>query len=274
MTPDPAVLVALATAVGALGTVGGLGGAVLLVPLLVVTGTDPLVAAPIGLATVAAGAVAAAPTQLAQGVVHHRLGMTVELPASVAALLSALVSTQVPGVALRISLAVVALAAGVVGLTRTTLHNPPQAPFVAEPATEWPGTLGGTYSHPDGPVPYQARRLGWGLGAMVVAGAVSGLAGVGGGFVKTPVMREIMWIPVKVAAATSTFTIGITSATALVVFAGQGRIDLDACVAAGLGGLLGGMVGARFQDRLAPATIRKVLAVVLVLIAPILVVTQ
>lgn len=274
MTLEPALLAALATGVAAIGTVGGIGGAVLLVPLLLVLGTDPLAAAPIGLATVAAGSIAAAPSQLHQGVVHHRLGLTIELPTSVAALLAALVSTHVPETGLRILVAVVALAAGLIGLTRTTLRNPPQAPFAAEPATEWPGTLGGTYQHPLGPVPYQARRLGLGLSTMVIAGAISGLAGVGGGFVKTPVMREIMWIPVKVAAATSTFTVGITSATSLVVFAGQGRINVDHCVAAGLGGLLGGLLGAWFQDRLEPGAIRRVLGVVLVVIAPILVVVQ
>lgn len=274
MILEPAVLIPLATMVAALGTLGGLGGAVLLVPLLVATGTDPLVAAPIGLATVAAGSLAAAPRQLAQGVVHHRLGLVVELPASAAALGAALVSTQVPETGLRLLVALVALAAGIVGLSRTALRNPPQASFVAEPAIEWPGTLGGTYHHARGPVPYQARRVGLGMSTMIIAGAVTGLSGVSGGFVKTPVMREIMWIPTKVAAATTTFTVGITSATALVVFAGQGRIDLDHAVAAGLGGLLGGIGGALAQDRMEPGAIRRVMAVVLILIAPVLVVTQ
>jgi uncharacterized protein len=273
VTIDPLLLVALAALTAALGTVGGLGGAVLLVPLLVATGTDPLVAAPIGLTTVVAGAIAAAPDQLAQGVVHQRLGVTVELPASAAALVAALFSAQAAPGLLRWLLAATAAAAGIVGLTRTVLHNPPQPQFAAEPAAEWPGTLAGTYQSPSGPIPYQARRLPLGLSAMLVAGAVSGLAGVGGGFVKTPIMRELMWIPVKVAAATSTFTVGITSATSLIVFAGQGRIDLELCVAAGLGGLIGGVAGAHLQDHLPPPVIRRILAVVLLCIAPILVVT-
>ncbi len=273
MSLDPATLVVLAAFTAAIGTVGGLGGAVLLVPVLVATGTDPLVAAPIGLTTVAAGAVAAAPEQLAQGLVHHRLGVTVELPASAAALVAALLSAEVPGGVLRGALAVTALAAGFAGLTRHVLRNPPQASFVAEPATEWPGTLGGTYQHPSGPIPYQARRVPLGTGAMIAAGTVAGMAGIGGGFLKTPIMREVMWIPVKVAAATSTFTVGITSATALIVFAGQGRVDLDLCVAAGLGGLIGGTVGTTLQDRLSPGAVRRVLAVVLLAIAPVVVVT-
>lgn len=273
MTIEPPLLVAVATFTAAVGTIGGLGGAVLLVPLLVAAGLDPMVAAPVGLTTVAAGALAAAPEQLARGLVHHRLGVTVELPASAAALVTALMSPSISSEVLRYLLAATALAAGLAGLTRTALRNEPQAPFVAEPATEWPGTLGGTYQHPDGPVPYQARRVPLGLGAMIVAGAVSGMAGVGGGFVKTPIMREIMWIPIKVAAATSTFTVGITAATALLVFAGQGRIDAPLCVAAGLGGLIGGLVGAPVQEHISPVVVRRVLAVVLIVIAPALVVS-
>lgn len=273
MTIDPLALVMLAMVTAAVGTLGGLGGAVLLVPFLVATGTDPLIAAPIGLTTVVAGAIAAAPNQLAQGLVHQRLGVTIELPASAAALVAAIASASAAPGLLRALLAATAAAAGIVGLTRTPLRNPPQPEFVAEPPAEWPGTLAGTYQGPGGPIPYQARRVPLGLVAMLGAGAISGLAGVGGGFVKTPIMREIMWVPVKVAAATSTFTVGITSATALIVFAGQGRIDLELCAAAGLGGLVGGVVGAQLQDRLPPAMIRRILSLVLLAIAPILVVS-
>jgi len=274
VTLDPLVLAPLAAAAAMAGTIGGFGGAVLLVPVLVTLGVDPLDAAPIGVVTVASGALSAAPNQLRSGLVHQRLGIVVEIPASAAAVVAALVSVHVPGTGLRVALAAVALAAGVVGLSKAALHNPPRPEFVAEPPAEWPGTLGGTYSGPGGPVPYHARRVPLGLVAMAGAGTVSGLTGTGGGFVKTPVMREIMWIPVKVAAATSTFSTGITAATTLVVFAGQGRVDLHQAAAAGFGGILGGFVGARVQDRLAPATVRRVLSVALIVIAAVLVVAR
>jgi uncharacterized protein len=269
---DPLPLLALAAVAGTLGTLGGLGGAVLLVPFLVVTGTDPLVAAPIGLVMVGAASLAAAPAQLAHGLVHHRLGLTVEIPASAAALLGALWSVHAPDTALRGVLVVVVLGSAIAGLTRAEPHNQPRPEFIAEPPAEWPGTLSGTYLVPSGPVPYRARRLPFGLAAMVGAGAMSGLAGVSGGFVKTPVMREIMWIPVKVAAATSTFTVSITTATALLAFWGQGRIDAEASAAAGLGGLIGGVVGAWLQDRMEPTLLRRFLAAVLFGVAVMLVV--
>jgi uncharacterized protein len=269
---EPAVLAALAAAAAMAGTIGGFGGAILLVPILVTAGMDPLEAAPIGVVTVGAGALSAAPSQLASGLVHHRLGATIEVPASAAAVVAALGSVHVSQTGLRLVLAGVALVAGAVGLSRAALHNPPRPEFVAEPPAEWPGTLGGTYSGPGGAVPYHARRIRLGLIAMLGAGAVSGLSGTGGGFIKTPVMREVMWIPVKVAAATSTFTMGVTAASTLLVFASQGRLDPHLSAAAGAGGIMGGFVGARIQERLAPALVRRVLAVALVIIAIVLVV--
>ena len=102
---------------------------------------------------------------------------------------------------------------------------------------------------------------------MTIGGAVAGLTGVGGGFLKTPVMSEVMHVPVKVAAATTTFMTGITAAAGLAVFARQGRgevVDLGAVI---LGALVGGRVGSVLQSGVSPLATRRVLAVVLVVVA-------
>ena len=273
MISSPA-LVALAVAAASIGTLGGIGGAVLLVPALVLAGLEPAVAAPLGLVTVAASSLSAAPGQLARGLVHHRIGVTLELAASATAVLAALVSHRVDDDVLQIVLAVSAAAAGVVGLASGPMRNQPQAQFVAEPPAEWPGTLGGAYAGPGGTIPYRARRVPLGIAAMTFAGAVTGLSGVSGGFIKTPVMRELMGIPVKVAAATTTFTVGVTAAASLFVFAVQGRIDAHDAAAVAVGGLLGGVVGARAQDLLSPVLVRRVLAVVLRVVSVVLVVAR
>jgi uncharacterized membrane protein YfcA len=83
-------------------------------------------------------------------------------------------------------------------------------------------------------------------------------------------MRELMGIPVKVAAATTTFSVGITAAASLLVFAVQGRIQVHDAAAVAIGGLLGGVVGARVQDRLSPVIVRRFLGVVLILVAIVL----
>jgi uncharacterized membrane protein YfcA len=106
---------------------------------------------------------------------------------------------------------------------------------------------------------------------MTLAGVVTGLAGVGGGFLKTPLSSEVMRLPAKVAAATSTFTIGLTASVALILMAIDGRIVASDAALVVLGALLGGTIGARVQTRLAPPVVRRITAVVLVVIAIVLV---
>jgi hypothetical protein len=265
-----ATLIVLSVVAAALGALGGLGGATILVPVLVLVGVDPIEAAPLGLLTVAAGSLAAAATQLNEGVVHHRLGVTLETAASAGAILGAAVSESLSASTLSRVLALSAIVAAVAGGRRKGMRNVPQGEFAGEPAGEWPGTLSGVYTSAQGPVPYQARRLPLGLGAMAGAGLISGLAGVGGGFIKTPAMSEIMHVPVKVAAATTTFTLGITASAGLIVYAGQGRIDLVPSAAVVLGGLGGGLVGARVQQVMAPQRVRRVLSALLLVVGAIL----
>jgi uncharacterized membrane protein YfcA len=268
------VLIGLSLVTAALGTVGGLGGAMFLVPVLVVCGVDPLVAAPLGILTVAAGSLSAAPRQLEEGLVHHRLGVVLEIAASLGAIGGAVLSANISETLLSRILGLLAIAIALAGLRRTGLRNPPHGHFSLETPGEWPGTLAGAYRlRPDEVVPYQARLVPAGLAAMVASGVIAGLAGVGGGFIKTPAMREIMHVPIKVAAATTTFTVGITAATSLVVFISQGRLDYEGGAAVVVGGLIGGFVGSRIQSQLRPPVVRVVLSAALAIIGVVLVVT-
>lgn len=254
------------------GSLGGIGGAVLLVPVLTLLGIDPKIAAAFGMLSVAGGALASAPRQLGDGVVHHRLGIVLEIAASGGALAGALLGAVISASLLSRGLAVVAIVAAVAGATRKGLRNKPDELFSEEPPGEWPGSLSGAYRLDGELVPYRAQRLPVGMVAMGGAGLVAGLAGVGGGFIKTPIMSEIMKVPVRVAAATSTFTVGITAATSLIVFAGQDRIEYHRGAGIITGGLIGGQLGARLQQRVHPLVIRRVLSVVLVAIGILLLV--
>lgn len=268
---NPLLLGLLALLTSGIGALGGLGGAVLLVPLMVVLGLSPAEAAPIGLLSVGAGTLTAGIPELREGLVHHRLGVSVELGVATGTFVGAFASAAISARALSIILAVIVVVAALAGAFRKGIRNRPDVTFVAETPGEWPGTLGGTYRLGEASVPYQARRLLLGLPAMLVAGVVAGLSGVGGGFLKTPAMTEVMHVPVKVAAATATFSVGITAASGLIVYASQGRIDTQLGAAAVLGGLLGGSLGARLQGILAPTKVRRALSVVLVVVAVLLV---
>ncbi len=266
------LLMLLALGTASLGALGGLGGAVILVPLLVLTGTPAREAAPLGLLSVASTSMAAGPRQLAELTVHHRIGVTTEMAASTGAILGALLSGAVgrpssPGcwpwwpwgrpwpasVAATKSHAVATDPADVDG-----------------DLGERRGTLSGTF-RADGIVRrYRARNLPGALAVMSLAGLVAGISGASGGFIKTPATSEIMHVPVKVAASTTTFTTGITSAAALLVFAAHGRVNLEHAGPVIAGSLVGGHLGALFQASLDAAALRRFLAGVLLAVSALL----
>jgi len=265
--PSVAILCLLGTFCAFLGAVAGIGGATVLVPLLLLSGVEPRLAAPLGMITVAAGSLAAASRQLDDGVVHHRLGLSVELFASIGTVTGALLSASISEVWLARMLGTAALIGAIAAIARKGVRNKPSGIFDDESAGEWPGTLGGTYTLKDAVVPYQAKNVGFGLGISVFTGIVSGLAGVGGGFMKTPTMSEVMKVPVKVAAATSTFISGITASTALLIYGIQGRVEVRPAAAVVLGALIGGFSGARLQSRLNASTVRKMTGLLLAAVA-------
>ena len=266
-------LAVLGMLTAALGAVGGLGGAVILVPVLVFTGKDIVEAAPLGLISVAAGSLAAGSLQLRERTVNHRLGVATETASTLGALTGALVAGAVSETILRYVLAAVAFGTAVLGGRRKGLRNLPDPDLGPDDVGERPGTLAGAYPLRTEVVPYQAVRLPAGLGAMGLAGLVAGLAGTSGGFLKTPAMSELMRVPVKVAAATTTFTVGVTSAAALVVMGLQGRISPIPAAAVAFGSLIGARAGARVQGRISPPLVRRVLTAALVVVAVMLVAT-
>lgn len=272
--PEVLLLVGLAAATSGIGALGGLGGAVILVPALVLAGWSPVAAAPLGLISVAAGSVAAGARQLSERSVNHRIGVTTELAATAGAVVGALVADRFPDDFLIYLLAAVALGAAFMGGRRKGLRNPPRPELGMEDVGERVGSLAGAYPVHGGVASYETRRLPLGLALMSVAGLVAGTTGASGGFIKTPATSEVMHVPTKVAASTTTFTIGITASAALVVFALGGRLDIQQSAAVVFGSLAGGLIGAVVQSRLHPAHVRRALSVVLVLIAVALVVTR
>lgn len=258
------LLVLAAFATTAAGTVGGIGGAVLLVPLLLLSGLEPAEAAPLGLMAVAAGSIAAGASQIDDGVVHHRLGVTIEIVASAGAVGGALLASTLSAAVLERLLGAIALVAATAGFLRRPVTAPAPPGFSAETSGEWPGTLGGTFRIGGDVVAYQAKRVASSLGVMAVAGVVAGLSGTSGGFVKTPAMTHLMGVPVRVAAATTVFVAGVTSAAALLVYAARGGIDVTDGAAAVLGALAGGRAGAALQRRLPGSTVGTILTVLLI----------
>ncbi|MGA0378645.1 MAG: sulfite exporter TauE/SafE family protein [Ilumatobacteraceae bacterium] len=253
------------------GTLGGLGGAIMLVPLLVLGGMTPAEVAPLGLLSVVVASSAAARRQMQEHTTNHRLGVVTETASTAGAVAGALVAGAISEQVLTITLAVVAMLAAVAGGRRKGMRWHPDDAAPQSAVGEWIGSMNGAYSLDGKVVPYRVRRIGSGLAAMVVSGVVTGISGVGGGFIKTPASSEIMHAPVKVAASTTTFSIGITAAAALLVKIMNGKLDVSLGAAVVVGSFVGGLIGSRVQARMSPVRVRKFLSVLLIVIAAILV---
>jgi uncharacterized membrane protein YfcA len=252
-----------------LGAMGGLGGAILLVPALVLTGMPTAQAAPLGLVSVAAGSIAAGAQQLRDRTVNHRLGVATEIAASTGAVVGATLSGLVSDSALTYVLAIVAALAALASFRTGRVHLALESSDIE--VGERVGSLSGVIRTPAGIVPYVVQHLPMGLGLMTIAGLIAGTAGAPGGFIKTPATSEVMGVPPRVAASTTTFTVGVTAAAALVVFALDGRIDASVSCAVIAGSLVGGRLGAGLQSRLPDRLLRRVLGMLLVGVAIVLV---
>ena len=243
--------------------------------MLVLLGVEPQYAAPLGILSVAAGSLAAAPRHLDDGVVHHRLGVTLEITASAGAIVGALLGGLVPSTRAR------------PGARRRGPRSPRSAACAGGACATCPAPSSRSRSPASGPArsagayrlspdrdrPVLGQAGAGGLVAMAVAGLVSGLAGIGGGFIKTPAMNQIMTCPSGSPPPRARSPSASPRRRASLVFSGQGRIDYRAGAAIVVGGVVGGVVGARVGRRLHPDLIRRFLTVALLVIAAILVVT-
>jgi uncharacterized membrane protein YfcA len=248
-------------AAGFLGALTGLGGGVVIVPLLaLVFGVDIRYAVGASLVSVIATSSGAAAAYVKEGFTNIRIGMFLEVATTFGALAGAVLAAHVSGSA-------VAIVFGAVLLVSAYLSGRPQD----EPSLGGaPDPLAvrlrmdGTFPGPDGPQPYHVRRVPLGFGMMFVAGILSGLLGIGSGALKVLAMDRAMRIPFKVSTTTSNFMIGVTAAASAGVYLARGYIDPGLAMPVMLGVLVGALVGARVLPGARPRVLRLVFALVIV----------
>ena len=274
VTLDAAVIagmIGLGVVAGALGALVGIGGGVVLVPALVlVFGLDFRVAVAISLVAVIATSTAAGSVYVAAGQTNMRLGMTLEIATTAGGITGGLLATAVPTTWLALLLAGMLIVTAVLLLRQRGSRG--QRGDAADDGTEGyeiPGRLAGAFVDPrtGDLVAYEATRLWLGSGVSALAGVVSGLLGVGGGFLKVPATHLGMGVPVKVAAATSNFMIGVTALSSFAVYLARGFVHPYPASLVAVGVTGGSLLGARLQGRASPAVLRYVLTAVLVAVA-------
>jgi hypothetical protein len=249
-------------ATGLVGSLLGLGGGVFLVPLLTLAVGAPIrVAVAASLISVIATASASATVSLKRGLVNMRLGLALEVATSVGGLLGGITSSLLSHRQLFVGFGITLSVMGIVMALRANRRN------AIEDATLDPGLLGGRFDEGGRTYVYRAKRLPLALCSSLVAGAISGLLGVGGGIIKVPVLSSFCGIPIRVAASTSTFMIGVTAAASAWIYFGRGQIDLPMTAAIALGTLPGSLLGAQLSEKVQARSLKIIMAVVLVLVA-------
>ena len=296
------VLLAGGAAVGLFGSLLGLGGGILLVPLLTLGFGRPLrEAVAISLVSVIVTSSAGSGVYLRRHVANLRLGMVLELFTACGALAGGLIAFALPVPVLE---GLFALLLAWVGLSMLRRREPAPAvpsdeatpppaaeetpsvdaspaptspPSSSSPAPLAAGVSGGAATLALAqPIPFVASLSGPGytvhrlrLGAVgaLFAGVVSALLGVGGGIIKVPLMNLGMGVPLKVATATSNLMIGITATSSAVIYLLRDEIDPYIAGPVALGVFAGASIGARIVNRIDTRSLRFLFVAVLLITA-------
>jgi uncharacterized membrane protein YfcA len=249
---------------GLLGALTGLGGGIVVVPMLTLLfHVDLRYAVGASLVSVIATSSGAAAAYVREGFTNVRVGILLEVATTIGALIGAALSGVTPTSALAVLFGVVLLYTAVRSMRPRVEHT-----LLTTPDT-WSVRLrlDSDYPTPSGPQPYSVRRIPAGFGIMFGAGVLSALLGIGSGILKVLAMDQVMGLPFKVSTTTSNFMIGVTAAASAGVYLHRGYIDPAIAFPVMLGVLGGALLGARILSRANPQWLRRVFTGIVVVMA-------
>ncbi len=227
---------------GFLGALTGLGGGVVVVPMLaLVFHVDIRYAIGASLVSVIATSSGAAAAYVREGYSNIRIGMFLETATTIGAVAGAFIATQVSGSAIAIVFGLVLLYSAFLSSRHREEHGPHMQ--ASKLATEL--RLNGAYPVGGQRQAYNVTGVPAGYSMALGAGVLSGLLGIGGGAVKVLAMDQGMKIPFKVATTTSNFMIGVTAAASAGIYLSRGYIAPGIAMPVMLGVLSGSLLGAR-----------------------------
>jgi hypothetical protein len=245
---------------GFLGALTGLGGGVVIIPVLTLLfGVDIRYAMGASLASVIATSSGAAIAYVREGLSNIRIGMFLEIATTIGAIFGAYLAARVSSHGIAIVFGVVLLCSAFASFSKKPGPVPGAVPSPLASRLE----LVGTYPGPNGPTAYSAERVPLGFGVMFGAGTLSGLLGIGSGAVKVLAMDQAMRLPFKVSTTTSNFMIGVTAAASAGIYLSHGYIDPRIAMPVMLGVLAGSLVGTHVLVRAHVGTLRAIFAVVI-----------
>jgi hypothetical protein len=248
---------------GFLGSLTGLGGGVVIVPLLaLVFHVDMRYAIGASLVSVIATSSGAAAAYVREGYSNMRIGMFLEIATTIGAIVGAIIAAHVATSTIAVIFGFVLIYSAYLSIRPQAAHPPATHPDAFSRALR----LDGSYPTTQGQQSYTVHRIPLGFGLMFGAGTLSGLLGIGSGAVKVLAMDQAMLVPFKVSTTTSNFMIGVTAAASAGLYLARGYIDPSIAMPVVLGALAGSMLGARVLVKARTKSLRLVFSAVIVIL--------
>jgi uncharacterized protein len=249
---------------GFLGSLTGLGGGVVIVPMLTIFfGVDIRYAAGASLIAVIATSSGAASAYVKEGFSNIRIGMFLEIATTIGAIIGASIVSIVSPNFISIVFGVVLIYSAAI-----TFISRKQGTYEAKEdkiATKL--KLNGHFPSLAGEKYYTTQKVPFGFGVCTLAGILSGLLGIGGGAVKVIAMDRVMKIPFKVSTTTSNFMIGVTAAASAGIYFGNGFIDPSLVMPVMLGVLTGAFAGAKIMKKTSSNWLKILFSLIIVVMA-------
>jgi uncharacterized protein len=258
------IVLAGAFLAGLIGSLTGLGGGVIIIPLLtLVLGVDIHYAIGASIISVIATSSGSAAAYVREGITNVRIGMFLEIATTVSAVIGAVVTVFIDPNYIAIIFGSILLLSSAMMIRKK----------VDRSDNDTSGRLAiffklnGSYPTETGIKKYAVHNVGGGFFMMFIAGIVSGLLGIGSGALKVIAMDNIMRIPFKVSTTTSNFMMGVTAAASAVVYLHRGQIDPGIAMPVAVGVLLGATIGSKILMRVKADRLKVVFAAVVTFLA-------
>lgn len=249
---------------GLLGSLTGLGGGVIIIPLLTLgLGVDIHYAIGASIVSVIATSSGSAAAYVKEGITNIRIGMFLEVATTISAIVGVIIATYIKADYIMVIFGLILLFSAFMMFKKKVDHaNNERTSALASYFK-----LNGSFPTANGPQPYAVHRVVGGFAMMFVAGTLSGLLGIGSGALKVIGMDNIMKIPFKVSTTTSNFMIGVTAAASALVYLHKGQINPAIAMPVTIGVICGATLGAKILIKTKTDKLKVIFAIVVTFLA-------
>ncbi len=249
---------------GLVGSLTGLGGGVIIIPLLTLgLGVDIHYAIGASIISVIATSSGSAAAYVKEGITNVRIGMFLEIATTMSAIVGVVIATYIKADYIIVIFGLILLFSAYMMLKKKIDHSNNEKTSVLANYFK----LNGSYPTEDGVKQYAVHHVVGGFAMMFVAGTLSGLLGIGSGALKVIGMDNIMKIPFKVSTTTSNFMIGVTAAASALVYLHKGQIDPAIAMPVTIGVITGATLGAKILIRTKTDKLKVIFAIVVTFLA-------